>query len=131
MRIYRGDVWWWNCPSHRREHIQEGVRPVVVVSNNICNEASDVITVMPLTSRVKKPYPQQVPVVFNGAFSIVLADQITSIPIAELGNFAGHLADFQMEQVDNAIAVQLSLGRHRLKNSIDCSLSGECEDGSC
>lgn len=107
MEIRRGQVWWWNCPSHNRTHIQEGTRPVVIVSNDECNQSSDVITVVPLSTKIKRPYPQQVPIVFQDNVSIVLADQITSIPIEELHRYVCDLKTFQMDQIDTAIAIQL------------------------
>ena len=107
MDIRRGQVWWWDCPEHNREHIEQGVRPVVIVSNDVCNAASPVVTVVPFTTSAKKPYPQQVPVVFNKSVSIAIADQLTSVPTCELSRLICTLADFQMEQVDRAIAVQL------------------------
>lgn len=109
MDIRRGSVWWWNCPDHKRAHIQEGTRPVVVVSNDACNQSSKVVTVIPFTTRVKKPYPQQVPVVFADDISIALADQITSIPVDELHRHICDLRDFQMDQIDRAMSVQLGL----------------------
>ena len=109
MDIRRGQVWWWNCPDHDRKQIQTGTRPVVVVSNDTCNQASEVITVVPLTTSIKRPYPQQVPVIFEGNVSIALADQITSIPIIELHRYICDLRDFQMDQIDKAVAIQLGL----------------------
>ena len=108
-KVRRGQVWWWVAPEQDRLHIQLGVRPVVIVSNDHCNEASDVVTVVPFTTKIKKPYPQQVPVVFNENVSIALADQLTSIPLSELSTYICDLADFQMDQIDTAIAVQLGL----------------------
>ena len=107
MDIRRGQIWWWNCPDHDRKHIQQGIRPVVVVSNDACNAASEVVTIVPLTTSAKRPFPQQVPVVFDGSVSIALADQITSIPINELSRYICDLRNFQMDQIDTAIAVQL------------------------
>ena len=109
MDIRRGQVWWWNCPAHNRKHIQQGKRPVVIVSNDTCNKNSSVVTVVPLTTSVKYPYPQQVPLVLSHGVSIAIADQITSIPVDELENLVFTLHDFQMDQVDRAIAVQLGL----------------------
>lgn len=107
MEIRRGSVWWWNCPEHRRAHIQEGTRPVVVVSNDACNQSSSVVTVVPFTTRIKKAYPQQVPVIFGDGVSIALADQITSVPVDELHRYICDLHTFQMDMIDTAIAVQL------------------------
>lgn len=107
MDIRRGSVWWWKCGGEDRDHIQQGIRPVVVVSNDICNQASSVITVVPLTTKVKKPFPQQVPIIMNEQVSIALADQITSIPISELTFHICNLHQFQIDQIDRAIAIQL------------------------
>lgn len=105
----RGDVFWWYCPDHNRVHIQEGARPCVIVSNDLCNESSGVVTIVPFTTKVKKPYPQQVPVVFEGSISIALADQLTSVPKTELGHKIGKLTSWQMKQIDVAMMVQLGL----------------------
>lgn len=107
MKIKRGQVWWWKCPKHERPHIENGTRPVVVVSNNTCNKASQVITVVPITRSIKKPYPQQACVILPTGVSVALADQLTSIPVSELDRFVCTLSDFQMADVDRSIAVQL------------------------
>lgn len=110
MEIKRGDIFWWAGVPEGRGHIQHGSRPVVVVSNDKCNEASGVITVIPCTTHATTAYPQQVPVIFAGKISVVLADQITSVPRDELNPYPiAHLLPFQMEQVDRAIRVQLGL----------------------
>lgn len=109
MDIRRGEVYWWRCPEHHRPHLLNKTRPVVVVSNDICNAVSKVITVAPMTSQSKKPYPVEVPVVFNGEFSVVLLDKITSIPVEELGYKMGALKDFQMWDVEKAMKIQLGL----------------------
>lgn len=107
MDIRRGQVWWWNCPDHNRAHIEQGARPVVIISNDVCNTHSPVVTVVPLTTSAKRPYPQQAPLIFNNSMSVALGDQITCVPVDELDRFVGTLADFQMEQVDRAVSVQL------------------------
>lgn len=117
MDIRRGQVWWWDCPPHSRKHIQEGRRPVVIVSNDVCNTASPVVTVVPLTTSVKRPFPQQVPIVLQEHISIAIADQITSVPVCELSNFVCTLKDFQVKQIEQAIAVQLGLGGNYLCDS--------------
>ena len=107
MEIRRGSVYWWNCPEHNRKHIQEGVRPVVVVSNDSCNEFSGVVTVVPFTTRVKRPFPQQVAVVLPDGVSIALCDQVTSVPVEELQRHVCDLHSYQMDQIDIALAIQL------------------------
>lgn len=109
MEIHRGSVYWWNCPEHSRRHIQAGVRPVVVVSNDNCNEFSGVVTVVPFTTQVKRPFPQQVAVVLPDGVSIALCDQVTSIPVEELQRHICDLHSYQMDQLDVALAIQLGL----------------------
>lgn len=109
MEIKRGDVWWWKGPPNHRLHIQEGARPCVVVSNDQCNKASGVVTILPFTTKIKRPYPQQVPIVFDGGVSIALADQITTIPKTELDNRVCKLTNWQMAQIENAILIQLGI----------------------
>ena len=107
MEIRRGSVYWWNCPDHNRRHIQEGIRPVVVVSNADCNHFSGVVTVVPFSTKVKRPFPQQVPVVLPDGLSLALCDQVTSIPVEELGRYICDLASYQIDQIDVALAIQL------------------------
>jgi mRNA interferase MazF len=107
MDIRRGSVYWWSCPEHNRQHIQEGVRPVVVVSNDNCNQFSGVVTVVPFTTRVKRPFPQQVAVVLPDGVSIALCDQVTCVPVEELQRHICDLHSYQMDQVDVALAIQL------------------------
>lgn len=109
MEITRGSIIWWDGVEQGRGHVQYGRRPVIVVSNDKCNEASGVITVVPCTTRVTIAYPQQVPLVFAGKVSIALTDQITSVPRGELDTVIGHLQPFQLEQLDKALCVQLGL----------------------
>ena len=48
-------------------HIQSGRRPVIVISNDACNYFSKAITIVPLTSHLKKPtMPTHVIIQGNG-----------------------------------------------------------------
>lgn len=107
MYIRRGSVYWWDCPDHHRSHIQEGMRPVVVVSNDNCNQFSGVVTVVPFTTKARRPFPQQVAVVLPDGVSIALCDQVTSIPVEELKRHICDLHSYQMDQIDTALAIQL------------------------
>ena len=51
----RFEIWMANLPKHDEEsHVQRGRRPVVIVSNDIINDTSTVVTVVPITSKMKK-----------------------------------------------------------------------------
>lgn len=48
------DVWLADIPAPKGSHVQHGRRPVVIISNNLANTHSPVVTVIPLTSQMNK-----------------------------------------------------------------------------
>lgn len=108
-----GDVYMAKLPRSENSKVQYGLRPVVVVSNNMANFYSPVITVIPLTSRsTKKNLPTHV--FINGyglrTNSIALVEQITTIDKSYLTVKICSLAKTsKMAEINRAIAVQLSL----------------------
>ena len=50
----RGDVWFAELGSHPGTSVQEGCRPVVIMSNDTANQHSETVTVVPMTSKMKK-----------------------------------------------------------------------------
>ena len=54
LKIRRGDILYVDMGEEYEGSIQGGMRPMVVVSNNLANKFSPVITVVPLTSRTYK-----------------------------------------------------------------------------
>lgn len=107
--VRRGRVYWWNNPRPKSGHLQSGRRPCIVISNDVCNARSPVVTIVPCTSKAHKPYPQQAPFVLQGGLTVALGDQLTSIPVSELDDYICTLKDFQLEQVEKAVLVQLGL----------------------
>lgn len=43
-----------DLPKDKGGSLQSGFRPVIIVSNNLANEYSSVITILPMTSRTEK-----------------------------------------------------------------------------
>ena len=52
----RMDIWYAHLRENTGTSVQEGDRPVLVISNDVANRCSDVVTVLPLTSQIKKMY---------------------------------------------------------------------------
>ena len=48
------DIWLADIPAPKGSHVQHGRRPVVIISNNLANTHSPVVTVIPLTSQMNK-----------------------------------------------------------------------------
>ena len=45
----RMDIWYAHLRENTGTSVQEGDRPVLVISNDVANRCSDVVTVLPLT----------------------------------------------------------------------------------
>ena len=57
----RGEIWYADLGDFDSSSVQRGVRPAVIVSADIPNEKSGVVTVVPLTSKMKKSwYPSHI-----------------------------------------------------------------------
>lgn len=72
----------WMARFPKEGSLQGGLRPCVVVSNDLANKHSPVITCCPTTTRRKKPLPTHVKLMAgNGlkADSTVLCEQIISL----------------------------------------------------
>lgn len=92
---------------------QSGIRPVLVIQNDVGNAQSPTVIVASITSKLDKPsQPTHVAVGTSCGLhmdSIVLMEQIRTIDKRRLREHMGHLDENQMAQVDDAIAVSFGL----------------------
>lgn len=82
---------------------QRGVRPAVVVSNEDYNQRMRNVTVLPLTTAERPPYPAEM-VLPSGAGgqqrdSVVLAHQIRTISKERIVRFLGHVTDARLQHL--------------------------------
>lgn len=111
--LRRGDIYFANLSPVAGSE-QGGVRPVLVVSNDIANRFSPVITVAPITAQIQKAkLPTHIEIdAKRWGFerdSVILAEQIKSIDRKRLTDKITHLDENMMDTVDNALSVQLGL----------------------
>jgi len=88
------------------------MRPVVVVSNDVNNQFSGTVTVLPITSkRIEKVYPFEVFLPKGSANlpkdSKVKADQIRTLDKSRMVSHVGRLAETELRAVEKAIKVHL------------------------
>ena len=93
---------------------QAGRRPIVLIQNDIGNEAAPTVIVAPLTTKsFAKYYPTNVHIPRGVAGlkedSTILLSQIRTIDKMRLGRKLGHLPSSYLEQVNHAIKVSLGL----------------------
>ena len=53
---HRGEVWFTDFGEFDNSSVQRGKRPAVIVSIDVSNEKSGTVTVIPLTSKIKKTW---------------------------------------------------------------------------
>ncbi len=113
MEIKRGEIMLANLNPVKGSE-QGGVRPVLVIQNNISNQLSPTIIVAPITSvRYDKEYPTDVFISRDESGlnkdSRVLLNQIKTIDKRRIINKISYLNSFIMHKVDLAIKASLGL----------------------
>ncbi len=113
MAIKRGDIFYADLsPVVGSE--QGGVRPVLVVQNDIGNRFSPTIIVAAITSQINKaklPTHVEISAKEYGLQkdSVILLEQLRTIDKKRLKEKIGHLDDELMEQVNEALYISLGL----------------------
>lgn len=107
----RGQLHWVDFNPVRGSE-QGGRRPAVVVSNDIANRNSPVVTVVPITSKVySKQYPQNVPLAAGvlQREGTALCAQVRTVARDRLTSYIGDLTPDELDQVNEALRVALGL----------------------
>ena len=113
MIIKRGDIFLANLEPIKGSE-QGGIRPVLIIQNDISNKNSPVTIIAAITSKIfEKEYPTNVFVSKEDSKldkdSTVLLNQIRTIDSSRLMKKIGLLDNFTMNQVDMAIKISLAL----------------------
>ena len=111
--IRRGDIYYADLrPVVGSE--QGGVRPVLIIQNDVGNKHSPTVICAAITSRMNKAkLPTHVELSARDCDmmkdSVILLEQIRTIDKRRLREHMGRLDETQMNQVDDAIAVSFGL----------------------
>ncbi|RJX22210.1 MAG: type II toxin-antitoxin system PemK/MazF family toxin [Desulforudis sp.] len=110
--VRRGDVFLVNFNPARGSE-QAGLRPALVIQNDVGNRTSPTTTVAAITTAIHKSYPFLVLLeAGEGGLakdSVVNAAQILTIDQTRLIKKVGSLAGKKMRDVDQAIRISLGL----------------------
>jgi len=91
---------------------QGGVRPVLIIQNNIGNNYSPTIIVAAITGKAKSELPTHISLAGMPSLqrdSIVLLEQIRTIDKRRLKNYIGTLDEVLMNEVNRALTVSIGL----------------------
>ena len=116
--IKRGDIYYVvkgdNCGCEN-----EGGRPAVIVSNDMCNKYSQVLNVVYLTTRIKKPLPTHVDIESTKYHSTALCEQVTSVSRERLRDMCGRCTELELKGIDNAIRIALGISQVKVDDPKD------------
>lgn len=111
--VKRGDIYYADLsPVIGSE--QGGIRPVLIIQNDIGNKYSPTVIISAITSQINKAkLPTHVEISSEeyglSRDSVVLLEQIRTIDKRRLKDKIGHISDELMGDVDKAISVSLGL----------------------
>ena len=114
MNIKRGDIYYADLsPVVGSE--QGGLRPVLIIQNDVGNKYSPTVIAAAITSRMGKTrLPTHIDIYADKAGlakdSVILLEQVRTLDKRRLKEKMGHLDDSMMSEVNNAIAVSFGLG---------------------
>jgi len=111
MIIKRGELYYADLSPVQGSE-QGGVRPVLVLQNDIGNKYSPTIIVAAITSKLFKA---KLPTHINldskeyglSKDSVILLEQVRTIDKLRLKEFIGKLTDSKMQEVNNALLISL------------------------
>lgn len=111
--VKRGDIFYADLsPVVGSE--QGGIRPVIIIQNNIGNRYSPTVIVAAITSQINKAkLPTHVEISSEeyglNRDSVVLLEQIRTIDKKRLKEKIGHMTDGDMKKVDKSLLISLGL----------------------
>ena len=112
MKIKRGEIYYADLsPVIGSE--QSGIRPILVIQNDVGNKFSPTIIGVPITSKNKVTMPTHIEIEGNRygleKNSIILAEQIRTLDKSRLKEKVGMLDKATMEKVKKAIEISCGL----------------------
>lgn len=106
--IKRGDIFYFTeKPVTGSE--QKGGRPGVIVSNDVNNKFSGVVSVVYITSKNKMDIPEHVPIYSLHRPGIALCEQIHTVSVKRIKGRKGKVTPEEMAQIDKALIESLGL----------------------
>jgi len=127
MIIKRGDIYYADLsPVIGSE--QGGLRPVLIIQNDIGNKYSPTVIAAAITSQINKTKLPTHIELYAESFglaktSVILLEQIRTIDKRRLKEKMGHLDESLMDKVNDAISISFGLSPATISSSASISVS--------
>lgn len=109
--MLRGQIWIVNLKDNNNS-TQNGIRPMILVSNNLANLHSPVINAVPITTRSKAKLPTHVEIDTDCGImvkSTVLCEQSMLIPKSSFIKCVGVCNQTTLNKINDALMIQFGL----------------------
>lgn len=104
--ILRGEIYYADLSPVMGSE-QDGLRPVLIVQNDVGNRHSPTVIIVPLSAKKKKHLPVHIDCdsQYLPSRSVILTEQIRTIDRARLREYVGRLDSYTMSKVDRALKI--------------------------
>lgn len=113
--IKRGDIHWVDFGETNGSE-QGGIRPAIIIQNNVGNKYSPTVIVCPISSEIKKKeLPTHVCLDKWRIYGLtkpsqVITEQIRTRDKSQLGDYIGFVDSDTMDKIDRAIEISVQVG---------------------
>lgn len=119
--VCRMDIWFVELGKHPGTSVQEGCRPVLVISDDAYNQYSRTVTVLPMTSKLKKEWmdthiqlsEEEIEKAEDYGYfdpSMVLAEQMTTVDKRQFRSYVGRvISEERVKDLEGAALAQLGI----------------------
>ena len=109
MEIKRGQIYYADLSPVQGSE-QGGLRPVLIVQNDVGNKYAPTTIVVPLTTRMTKhKLPTHYLTSATGVLSIVLCEQVRTADKSRLKEYVCTLPPADMDKVNKALAISVGI----------------------
>ncbi len=113
MKIYRNSIIMVDF-GELQGSVQKGIRPGVVIQNDIGNKHSTTTIVVPITGRIKKTLPTHHELFSKNYYclkcdSTILAEQVITISKEQILDIIGHLREEDEVKLNEILAISMNI----------------------
>lgn len=122
MRIYRNSIIMVSFGENRGS-VQKGIRPAVVIQNDLGNKHSTTTIVAPITGKIKKPLPTHHELSSKDYYclkcdSTILGEQVLTISKDQILDIIGQLREEDEEKLNEILSVSMNINTMVRRNII-------------
>lgn len=117
MKIYRDSIIQVDF-GELKGSVQKGIRPAVVIQNDMGNKYSSTTIVVPITGKIKKKLPTH-HLLYSKDYcclkcdSTILAEQVLTISKDQILDVIGHLSSKDSNHLNEVLTISINLNKEK------------------